>query len=211
LKCRICGVRRPRRYCPGVNGDICSICCGTQREVTVRCPYSCVLQEARTHERVEPLDPKTLPNRDIVVRERFIAEHAEQMTAVTEVLAAAVLRVEGAADADARDALEALIRTYRTLSSGLYYDTRPENAIAARMFDAFQDGMKERRRVMQQEGAAFPIDSEVLVMLAFLQRVAIDRDNGRPLCRAFLQEIEESLNSPSRAPAQQGPSLIHLA
>ena len=48
MKCRICDTRKPRRYCPGVTGDICSICCGNEREVTVDCPLDCpFLVEAR--------------------------------------------------------------------------------------------------------------------------------------------------------------------
>ena len=52
MACAICETRRPRRFCPGVRGDICSICCGTEREVTVDCPLDCeFLQEARRHEK----------------------------------------------------------------------------------------------------------------------------------------------------------------
>jgi hypothetical protein len=43
----------------------------------------------------------------------------------------ASLAQPGAVDSDVRDALESLIRTYRTLQSGLYYETRPTNLIAA--------------------------------------------------------------------------------
>ena len=41
MNCAICETRRPRRYCPGVRGEICAICCGTAREVTVDCPLDC--------------------------------------------------------------------------------------------------------------------------------------------------------------------------
>ena len=52
MACAICETRRPRRFCPGVRGDICSICCGTEREVTVDCPLDCeYLQEARRHDK----------------------------------------------------------------------------------------------------------------------------------------------------------------
>ena len=43
-------MRRPKRFCPGVRGDICTICCGTEREITVDCPLDCVyLREAHQH------------------------------------------------------------------------------------------------------------------------------------------------------------------
>jgi len=211
LKCRICGVRKPRRWCPGVNGDICSICCGTQREVTVRCPLSCVyLQEARTHERAERLDEASLPNGDIVVRTDFVEAHISQLAAISAVLARAAQLEPGAVDSDLLDALEALIRTWRTLSTGLYYDSRPANAVAARIFDRFQEGLQELRREMQKDAAPFPSDSEVLVLLAFLQRVALDRNNGRPLGRAFFELLLRQSGMDEQAAAPVSP-LIHTA
>ena len=57
MPCAICQIRRPRRFCPGVRGDICSLCCGTEREVTVNCPLDCeYLQEARKHEKLSEFD-----------------------------------------------------------------------------------------------------------------------------------------------------------
>ncbi len=38
MKCPICDTRKPRRHCPGVHGEICSICCGNEREVSISLP-----------------------------------------------------------------------------------------------------------------------------------------------------------------------------
>ena len=40
-KCVTCGERKGNRLCPGVNGNICSLCCGTKRQKDVECPPSC--------------------------------------------------------------------------------------------------------------------------------------------------------------------------
>ena len=41
---------------------ICSICCGTEREVTVDCPLDCeFLQEARQHEKPQRIDRRRIP------------------------------------------------------------------------------------------------------------------------------------------------------
>src|ERR1043165_6198271 len=75
MACAICETRRPRRFCPGVRGDICSICCGTEREVTVDCPFECeYLQESRKHHKSPDLDPAQVPNLDIRVSEKFLEE-----------------------------------------------------------------------------------------------------------------------------------------
>ena len=205
-------MRKARRFCPGVNGDICSVCCGTERENTIRCPFECVyLQEARLHERpAEPLPGTELPNKDIVVSERFLRDHGEQVTAVGSIFLRAALREPGAVDHDVRDALEALIRTWRTLQSGLYYDSRPENAIAARIFDNFRAGMEEYRQNLHKESMAFLADGDVLIILVFLQRIELDHNNGRRLGRAFLDFLRQHVGAPEEAAPTASP-LIHPA
>ena len=78
MSCAICHVRRPKRFCPGVRGDICTMCCGTEREVTVDCPLDCVyLREAHRHEKITPTDPHDFPNQDIRVTEEFLRDHEQ--------------------------------------------------------------------------------------------------------------------------------------
>jgi hypothetical protein len=42
LACPICNKRKAKRQCPARAESICSICCGTEREVTIDCPSDCV-------------------------------------------------------------------------------------------------------------------------------------------------------------------------
>jgi len=187
MACAICGIRRPRRHCPGVSGDICSICCGTEREVTVSCPLDCeYLADARRHERPEPLDVNQVPNRDIEVSESRLAEHEELLLAVGQAVVAATFE-EGAIDFDVREALEGLIRTYRTLASGLYYDSIPANPLAAGIFRQVQSAVTAfREDETRQAGMIRTRDREVLEVLVFLQRLEFDRNNGRKRGRAFV-------------------------
>src|SRR6266508_3583327 len=98
-------------------------------------PLDCqYLIEARVHERPVPLDHATLPNQDIRVTQRFLRDNEPLAVFLARSLVAAALDTPGLVDGDIREALDALIRTYRTLESGLYYETRPNNPLAARMF-----------------------------------------------------------------------------
>ena len=82
MACAICHIRKPRRFCPGVRGDICTICCGTEREVTVDCPWDCAyLQEARKHERSAQVNADGFPNQDIRVSEDFLRDHEPLLVA----------------------------------------------------------------------------------------------------------------------------------
>jgi hypothetical protein len=191
MACAICRTRKPRRFCPGVHGDICTLCCGQEREVTVDCPFDCpYLQEARKHEHTEPLNPDDIPNKDIRVTEEFLGEHESLLVGAMTSLMRAALDTPGAVDRDVQDALDALVRTQRTIESGVYYETRPENALANRIFNETRSGLEEFRKLDREEmGMTRTRDSDVLTVLVFLQRLALDRNNGRPRGRAFLDSL----------------------
>jgi hypothetical protein len=203
MSCAICQTRRPRRFCPGVGGDICSLCCGTEREVTVDCPFDCeYLREARRHEKVSS-DPSLAPNQDIPLTEKFLQEHRDLLNFVGRAIVNAGLGTAGAVDFDVREALDSLIRTYRTLQSGVYYESLPPNPLAAAIHQGVQAALAEYRRgEVQRTGMTRTRDSDILGILAFLQRVELDHNNGRRRGRAFL----DALSSYSREPEPAGPS-----
>jgi hypothetical protein len=101
--------------------------------------------------------------------------------------------------------LDGLIRTYRSLQSGLYYESRPNNLLAAPVFDAVQGALAEYRKGEQEElGMTKTRDADVLGLLIFLQHFALFRDNGRPRGRAFLDAIREF--HPDHEPSESSPS-----
>ena len=103
-----------------------------------------------------------------------------------------------------REALEALIRTYRTLQSGVYYETRPQNPLAGAIYSAMQNAVAELRRMEQEgRGVAHTRDAQVLGLLVFLQRLELDRNNGRRLGRAFIDFLR-SFFAPDAAAAAGG-------
>jgi hypothetical protein len=210
MPCALCQVRRPKRFCPGVRGDICTICCWTEREMTVACPLDCeYLQDARQHEKAALLDPGQVPNRDVQVNERLLHEHSELIAVLVRTLLESALKTAGVADFDLRDALEALIRTYRTLQSGIYYETRPENALAGEIFGQVQGGLEEfRSRERQEQGRTKTRDSDVLHMLVFLQRLEFDRNNGRRKGRAFIDLLRSFQSTEQAGPGITGSPLI---
>lgn len=205
-KCHLCETRPPRRACPALGRDICAVCCGEQREESIDCPLECPhLREARQHERPPARDAKTLPNADIEVTERFLAENEPLVVLSGRVLAVAALQTAGAADSDLRDALDSLTRTYRTASSGLIYESRPANRIAEAIVERFQKEMADfRERVAQQTGVHSVRDQDLLGSLVFWQRMEWQRNNGRRKGRAFLESLIGLLPPP---PPPENPVL----
>jgi hypothetical protein len=206
MKCRICDTRKPRRFCPGVNGDICSICCGNEREVTVDCPLDCsYLVEARVHEKPREVKPEEITNQDVRVSEEFLRSNEPLLVFLGAKLLQASLSTPGAVDSDVGEAIDSLVRTYRTLQSGLYYETRPANLIAAAIHQKLQEALETLRKQLAEKNATPIRDADILGLLVFLQRVELYQTNGRPRGRAFVDylrahfphEPEPSLNAPS--------------
>lgn len=184
--CRICEKRRPKRYCPGVGGDICAICCGIEREVSVNCPLDCpYLRKAREHEPLPDVDPRQFPNNDIRVDEEFLRRNEPLLILIASSVARAALDTQGIIDHDVKEAMDSLVRTYRTLQSGLIAESRPDNVLASRIYKAVQDTVSDTRARLAEHQHTLR-DADVLGVLAFLQRMEIQHNNGRPKGRAFI-------------------------
>ncbi len=184
--CKLCEKKRARRHCPGLGGDICPSCCGTERENTIDCPSACeYLQEARLREHHALPAEDALPNRDIQLSEDFLRDKEEFVVYISEALTRAMAK-EKAVDQDAQHTPAALIRTYRTLDSGLIYETRPANPYAAALQDALKNAVEElRRETAEASGLPALRDADILGVLVFLERIGLQYANGRRRGRAF--------------------------
>jgi hypothetical protein len=202
--CKLCEKRRARRYCPGVQASICPVCCGTERENTIECPLDCEhLQEARRREKPPEVNADVLPNQDVRLNEQFVREHEDAIVWLAMALARGIEK-ERAVDSDSREALEALIRTYRTLESGLIYETRPQNPYAAAIQEELKKSVEElRKRVTEESGMNTLRDADVLGALVFLQRLEMQHNNGRRKGRAFFDFLRAAFPAPAAAASLQ--------
>jgi len=194
-----------------VGGDICSQCCGTEREVSIDCPLDCeYLLEARKHEKLSEVDPKLIPNKDIRVTDEFMNEHDAFLDFLARTLLTATLNTAGANDNDLREALETMIRTYRTRQTGLIYESRPSNPVAGMIQQqALEEIGQFQEAEARQTGVHSLRDTDVLGVLVFLQRIAVHWDNKRPRGRSLISFLLERYGQPRPSPvAPQSPSLI---
>ena len=156
--------------------------------MTVNCPLDCeYLQESRERERRPDVDPSTFPNQDIRVSESFLRDHEPLLLFLASMTMRHSLDTAGAVDSDVREALDSLVKTYRTLQSGLVYESMPQNPIAAAIHERLQGAVAEFRQQMAQTGQGTTArDFEILGVLVFLQRLALQHDNGRLKGRGFV-------------------------
>lgn len=188
MNCAICGIRKPRRHCPGIHGDICTVCCGTEREQSVDCPLDCAyLHEAHRHEKLPEIDASTLPNADIKVTEDLLRANEVLLAFLSTAVYEGALASPGATDYDVREGLEALVKTYRMLSAGLYYESVPLNTFAAGIVTSVQNRLDDiKKRETEATGRTTIRDATVLALVAFLQRLEYGHNNGRRRSRAFI-------------------------
>ncbi len=204
VTCHLCELRPPRRPCPALHRDICAQCCAEQREQTIDCPLECeFLRDARRHEKLPEIDPKSLPNPEIELTDAFLQAQQPLAIVTGRLLLVAALETPGAVDFDMRDALDALVRTHKTADSGLIYESRPANGLAAAVVDRFQNEMRQFREHMAEKSGAHTVrDKDLLGVLVFWQRMEWQRNNGKRKGRAFV----ESLFSLLPPPPEQSPT-----
>ncbi|MCU0246095.1 MAG: hypothetical protein MUC42_05960 [Bryobacter sp.] len=156
--------------------------------MSIDCPLDCeYLIESRAFERMPELDPATIPNQDVRITDEFLGENQGLIVASGRMLFEAAARVPGVIDLDVREALEALIRTYRTRETGLLYDTRPQNPLAGGVQAGFEELLRRFREQRAQATGLHDIrEAQMLGVLVFLERLERQHNNGRRRGRAFL-------------------------
>jgi hypothetical protein len=176
--------------------------------VTLACPLECeYLREAHRREKPVALPQGQLANPDIAVSEEFIRSHEEFLLFCIFSLVQAALQTRGAVDSDVTDALEALIQTHRTLQSGLYYETRAQNTIAAGIQRSFEASLADYQKLRTEREHLSPVRNvEILAILVFLHRLAQQNQNGRPRGRMYLDLLRQM--TPAAEVELQAPSII---
>ncbi|HYI95347.1 MAG TPA: hypothetical protein VEX68_17535 [Bryobacteraceae bacterium] len=150
------------------------------------------------------MEPSEFPHPEINVDESFLQRNEPLVIFLASGLAQAALAEGNAIDNDLREALESLVKTYITLQSGLVYEMRPDNPIAARIQAGTEDRIREVDKFLRRNESTLR-DSDVLKVLTFLQRLEIQKNNRRPRSRAFIDFLREFFPP---EPAKEETSLI---
>jgi len=212
MSCPICGKRPPKRFCPAKGEKICAVCCGQYREVTIDCPSDCVyLVSARRYEREhrKPLTREQVPYPAVEFSVNFVYAHWPVVGGIASVILAFQAQHHETNDTSAVAALEALVETFRTLNTGIYYERPPDAPIARALYGEIAGYIQKAREDEAQRGVASTLkDSQVMNLLVFLLRLAKAESDGRPLARGFLDFLREKFPPPAGSPAAQETSRI---
>ena len=197
-KCPLCSRRVAKRHCPAKATKICSVCCGTKREVEIDCPSDCThLQKGRFYEASRQVQQRSVtPPREF--SPQFLRKHATAITVIAVAVLEERAQIPAMVDQEARDAFEALKATMKTLSAGIYYETLPEGSSASiALFRRVQSALEH---LMQPQGPAHDAlrVSDVPELLDFMIATAQTHSSGRPRSRQYLDWLAVMVPVPER-------------
>jgi hypothetical protein len=185
-RCPLCSERPAKRYCPAKETHICSVCCGTKREVEIECPAACPhLQVGRAYESEKrPVDP-TLSARIQNLGEDFVRRFSWVMDVLCTEVLVEYRTSQWLLDSDVIEAYKALGQSFKTLDSGIYYDSLPENAVQRSLYSRLKGTLE--KLMLPDAGRPTPLRaSDVVNVMDFLVFVASANSNPRPKSRQYL-------------------------
>jgi hypothetical protein len=190
VTCPICGKRKATRFCPAKGEQICPLCCGTEREVTISCPADCMYLIAA--HRYEDEHKRALRGDTPFVEERLPQDILHSQQQLMSLLAFQIAKFASgqptANDPDVLTAVAALAGTYKTLQSGLLYEKVPEIPMQRDLYSALTKFLDEiKLEAIEKSKSAAVKDSSVYHVLVFLYRMGSLRSNGRPRSRRFIE------------------------
>lgn len=197
MTCPICQKRKAQRFCPAQGENICSVCCGTEREVTIDCPSDCsYLIASRTYgmER-KKFDWSKLPFADVKIPPAYAQEHVPLLNALNYTISVFARDNKPTVDTDVMAALQSLAEAYRTLSSGLYYENPPDHRLQRELYERLKAGIEEYKKTSAQNAPATVRDGDIRDALIFFTQLGATYLNGRPKGRAYLDMLRSQIKS----------------
>jgi hypothetical protein len=211
LACPICQKRKAKRLCPAKAATICSVCCGSEREVTIDCPSDCpylVASRAYDEERRE-IDWSKLPFADVRVPPAFGRSHGPLLGAISLAICLYARENRLLVDSDVIAALQALAESYRTLASGLYYEKPPDYVLQRGLYNALKASLEDFKKAETQAvGLSSTRDSEIRDALIFFTQLGASRANGRPKGRAYLDLLRRQVGTEELLGPEPGMLLV---
>ena len=194
MACPICNKRKVKRLCPARAESICSVCCGTEREVTIDCPTDCeYLAASREYDlsRLE-VDWSKVPFADVQFKPSFAETHGGLLIDLDHAVCVYAAEHRELVDTDVLGALRSLAETYRTQASGIIYERPPDYPLQRGLYLHLQEAIKKFREMTTREsGMTVVRDSDFRDALIFQTQICAAYMNGRPKGRAYLDIIRK--------------------
>lgn len=189
MNCPICQKRKAKRFCPAKATTICTVCCGTEREVTIDCPSDCLyLVASRPYDfERKQIDWLKAPFPEIKIEPGFLTEHLRLVNALSYSVCLYAFEHRLVVDSDVMAVLQAMAEAYRTLARGVYYEKPPDPPSQRALYEALKAAIeRQKQEETRQAGLSTTRDKDIRDALVFLTKLCWAHENGRPKSRAAL-------------------------
>lgn len=211
MTCPICDKRKASRFCPAKSQNICSVCCATEREVTIDCPPTCPhLATSRRYEQERrDVDWSKVPFADVKISPSDLRGHEN----LIDTLAYSICDFAGShgetVDSDVLAALQTLAEAYQTLAKGIYY----ERPLDYRLQHEIVTDLKSTIAAYRKEEANRPRitsvrDETLRDALIFMAQAGGIHTNGRPKGRAYIDFLRSQVKWQPPTQRDGAPLLI---
>jgi hypothetical protein len=210
--CPICSKRKAKRLCPARAESICSICCGTEREVTIDCPGDCPhLVASRPYDLTRrEFDWSKLPFPEIKFDRSFAQRNAALLYDFDHAMCRFAADHRELVDADVLAVLRTLAETYRTQSSGIIYEKPLDYHLQRDLYASLKEAIAVfRKDLAERMGITTVRDADVRDALIFVTQLCALHENGRPKGRAFLDLIRSQF--PKEEFQKSGSNIVLLS
>ncbi len=207
--CPICNKRKAKRMCPARAESICSICCGTEREVTIDCPSDCAhLVDSRKNDMARlQVDWAKVPFPESKFNRSFAETNGQLLYFIDRAICKFAAEYRALVDTDVVSALQTLAESYRTQASGIIYEKPLDYALQRALYESLKAAILEfREKEAARVGMTTVRDSDVRDSLIFLTQLAAVHENGRPKGRAYLDLIRQQF--PKEEFQKSGTSIL---
>jgi len=185
--CPLCNARAAKRSCPAKRTHICSVCCGTKREIEIDCPSDCAyLKSGRIYETEKK--PLTAESAGSIRRfdDAFLHQYGLLIFGIYKEIVEERRLQPTMLDHDVVEVYKSLGATLKTLSSGLLYESLPEGGpMQTVLFRRLRNFIDSLISPESQEQRALRV-SEAEAIVEFLVASASINGTDRPKSRRYL-------------------------
>ena len=144
-KCLTCGERKGNRLCPVVNGNICSLCCGSKRQKEILCISSCSYLKKGTEYQTDR-DITRKINEDLHAESEDVFDRDDVAPFVMSIEGFFIDRFYPDTEVNDTHLLQSMSRLYAFLS-GTLPALEPQNGIEGLIFKEFAEASRKTRHL----------------------------------------------------------------
>lgn len=193
MVCPICQKRKAKRFCPAKFQTICTVCCGTEREVTIDCPSDCphLIASREYYEERHIVDWDKVPFADKRIPRSILDAHEQLFLELAYVMGDYASANPALVDSDAQAALVALAETLQTRANGILYENPPDHRMQRELYKKLEEAIESYKK---REGPGLVAvtsvrDSEIRDLVILFTQISASHSNGRPKGRALLDFV----------------------